>query len=235
MWALYICIFIVIYGRMIEIYLVTSVAPIPMATMMGKEWGGMGQNYLRSLLALGFQAFLIIVCVAIYAVLVQNIATEERRHHGDLELRGLYGAAVLYAVQDRQPRTKPYSMHIDQEGGIHMAYVPVPKDLTKVKTKVAFNLTKRQLVCFGGGALIGVPLFFLLRGPAGNSVAAMCMMLVMLPFFMLAMYEKHGQPLEKIVGNIIKVAVIRPKAAPLPDQQLLCRAGAAGKARQGGV
>ncbi len=78
-----------------------------------------------------------------------------------------------------------------------MAYVPVPKDLTKVKTKVAFNLTKRQLVCFGCGALIGVPLFFLLRGPAGNSVAAMCMMLVMLPFFMLAMYEKHGQPLEK--------------------------------------
>ena len=76
MWALYICIFIVIYGRMIEIYLVTSVAPIPMATMMGKEWGGMGQNYLRSLIALGFQAFLIIVCVAIYAVLVQTIATE---------------------------------------------------------------------------------------------------------------------------------------------------------------
>ena len=77
MWAMYICIFIVIYGRMIEIYLVTSVAPVPMAAMMGKEWGGMGQNYLRSLLALGFQAFLIIVCVAIYAVLVQNIATEE--------------------------------------------------------------------------------------------------------------------------------------------------------------
>ena len=77
MWAMYICIFIVIYGRMVEIYLVTSVAPIPMAAMMGKEWGGMGQNYLRSLFALGFQAFLIIVCVAIYAVLVQNIATEE--------------------------------------------------------------------------------------------------------------------------------------------------------------
>ena len=74
-----------------------------------------------------------------------------------------------------------------------------------------FNLTKRQLICFTGGALIGVPLFFLLRKPAGNSVSAMCMMLVMLPFFMLAMYEKHGQPLEKIVGNIIKVAIIRPK------------------------
>ncbi len=73
-WAITICIFIVIYGRMIEIYLVTSIAPIPMATMLGKEWGNIGQNYLRSLLALGFQAFLIIVCVAIYAVLVQNIA-----------------------------------------------------------------------------------------------------------------------------------------------------------------
>lgn len=73
-WAITICIFIVIYGRMIEVYLVTSIAPIPMATMVNREWGQMGQNYLRSLLALGFQAFLIVVCVAIYAVLVQNIA-----------------------------------------------------------------------------------------------------------------------------------------------------------------
>lgn len=73
-WAITICIFIVIYGRMIEVYLVASVAPIPMATMVNREWGQMGQNYLRSLLALGFQAFLIVVCVAIYAVLVQNIA-----------------------------------------------------------------------------------------------------------------------------------------------------------------
>ncbi len=95
-----------------------------------------------------------------------------------------------------------------------MAYVPVPKDLTKVKTKVAFNLTKRQLICFTGGALLGVPLFFLLRGSAGNSTAALCMMFVMLPFFMLAMYEKHGQPLEKIVGNIIRVTVIRPRQRP---------------------
>ena len=74
MWALTICIFIIVYGRMIEIYLVTSIAPIPMATMMNREWGQTGQNYLRGLLALGFQAFLIIVCVAIYAVLMQNIA-----------------------------------------------------------------------------------------------------------------------------------------------------------------
>ena len=75
-WILTICIFIVIYGRMIEIYLVTSIAPIPMATMGNREWSQMGQNYLRSLFALGFQAFLIIVCVAVYAVLVQSIAVE---------------------------------------------------------------------------------------------------------------------------------------------------------------
>lgn len=77
MWALTICIFIITYGRMIEIYLVTSIAPIPMATMVNREWGGMGQNYLRSLLALGFQGFLIIVCVAIYAVLVQNMIIDD--------------------------------------------------------------------------------------------------------------------------------------------------------------
>ena len=76
MWALTICIFIIVYGRMVEIYLVTIVAPIPMATMLNREWGQMGQNYLRSLFALGFQAFLIIICVGIYAVLVQNIAME---------------------------------------------------------------------------------------------------------------------------------------------------------------
>ena len=76
MWALAICIFIITYGRMIEIYLVTSVAPIPMATMVNREWGQMGQNYLRGLFALGFQAFLIIICVAIYAILVRGIAVE---------------------------------------------------------------------------------------------------------------------------------------------------------------
>ena len=75
MWALTICIFLITFGRMIEIYLVTSVAPIPMAAMLGKEFGGMGQNYLKSLFALGFQGFLIMVCVAIYAVLVQGIST----------------------------------------------------------------------------------------------------------------------------------------------------------------
>lgn len=75
-WILTICIFIIVYGRMIEIYLITSIAPLPMATMGNREWSQMGQNYLRSLFALGFQAFLMIVCVAVYAVLVQSIAVD---------------------------------------------------------------------------------------------------------------------------------------------------------------
>ncbi len=95
-----------------------------------------------------------------------------------------------------------------------MAYVPVPRDLSQIKSKVAFNLTKRQLICFGGGALVGVPLFFLLRTSMSPSISALCMVLTMLPFFLLAFYEKNGQPLEKIVGNIIQVCFIRPKQRP---------------------
>lgn len=95
-----------------------------------------------------------------------------------------------------------------------MAYVPVPKDLTRVKTKVMFNLTKRQLICFGAGVLIGAPLFFLLLRFLGSSTAAMCMMLVMLPFFLLGVYEKNGQPLEKVAGNIIRASILRPRQRP---------------------
>ena len=95
-----------------------------------------------------------------------------------------------------------------------MAYVPVPKDLSRIKTKVLFNLTRRQLVCFTGGALLGVPLFFLLRNRIGVSAAAMVMMLVMVPAFLLAMYEKNGQPLEKLLRNIVNVLFLRPKRRP---------------------
>ena len=95
-----------------------------------------------------------------------------------------------------------------------MAYVPVPKDLNAVKTKVLFNLTKRQLICFGCGALIGVPLFFILKARMAVSAAAMCMIVVMLPAFLLGMYEKNGQPLEKIIRNMVQVAFIRPRQRP---------------------
>ncbi len=95
-----------------------------------------------------------------------------------------------------------------------MAYVTVPKDLTNVKTKILFNLTKRQLICFGSGAIVGIPVFFLLKNIMNTSSTAICMILVMLPFFMFAMYEKNGQPLEKIVGNIVKMYFVRPKQRP---------------------
>ena len=95
-----------------------------------------------------------------------------------------------------------------------MAYVPVPKDLSRIKTKVAFNLTKRQLIFFAAALLVGLPLFFLLKGSTGTSLAAFVMILVMLPCFLLAMYEKHGQPLETLIKNIIQTKFIRPKERP---------------------
>ena len=93
-WALSICIFIIVYGRMIEIYMVTAIAPIPMATMANREWGQIGQNYLRSLFALAFQGFLILVCVAIYAVLVQTIPASDNIHGS---IWGTAGYTVLLA------------------------------------------------------------------------------------------------------------------------------------------
>jgi len=92
LWALTICIFIVIYGRMIEIFLVVSVAPIPLSTMVNREWGSIGNNYLKSLFALAFQGFLILVCVAIYAALVQSIPTATNIHGA---LWGLVGYTIL--------------------------------------------------------------------------------------------------------------------------------------------
>ena len=95
-----------------------------------------------------------------------------------------------------------------------MAYVPVPKDLSKIKTKVAFNLTKRQIICFAAALAMGLPLFFLLKDSAGTSMAAFAMIVVMLPCFLLAMYEKHGQPLEVVIKNVIQTKFIRPKERP---------------------
>ena len=84
-----------------------------------------------------------------------------------------------------------------------MAYVPVPKDLTKVKSKFIFNLTKRQVICFGLGALVGVPLFFLTKDTIGVSLAASLMIVIMLPFFLFAMFERNGQRLEVLLMHIV--------------------------------
>ena len=85
-----------------------------------------------------------------------------------------------------------------------MAYVPVPKDLTQVKSRFLFGLTRRQVLFFGLGALTGVPFFLLIRHSVNTSLATMLMMLLMLPFFLLALYEKNGQPLEAVLGQIIQ-------------------------------
>ena len=94
------------------------------------------------------------------------------------------------------------------------SYISVPRDLTKVKSKVVFNLTKRQLICFGLAALIGVPSFFLLKSVTAVNTAVMGMMVIMMPFFFLAMYEKNGQPLEVILNHMIQAIFIRPKIRP---------------------
>ena len=92
-----------------------------------------------------------------------------------------------------------------------MAYVPVPKDLTKVKSKFLFGLTKRQVFCFGIGAACGLPVFFLTKGSIGITFASMLMIVIMLPFFMFAIYEQHGQPLEVVLKHIIESRFKRPR------------------------
>jgi hypothetical protein len=100
-----------------------------------------------------------------------------------------------------------------------MAYVPVPKDLTKIKTKVALNLTKRQLVCFSAAAVAGIPVYLLTRGAIGNSMAVLVMIGLMLPFFMLAMFERDGQPAEKIIRNYMR-AKLWPRVRPYKTENL---------------
>ena len=92
--------------------------------------------------------------------------------------------------------------------------MPVPKDLTKVKTKIVLNLTKRQLICFGSAAAIGIPAYFLARGIVGNSVAVLLMIGMMLPAFFLAMYERDGQPAEIILKNILRCRWFTPGKRP---------------------
>ena len=91
-----------------------------------------------------------------------------------------------------------------------MAFVSVPKDLTKIKNKVVLNLTKRQLVCLVAAAAVGLPFYFLTKKYIGTSNAATGMVLLMLPAFLFAMYEKDGMPLEKVLLNMINVKFKKP-------------------------
>jgi len=95
-----------------------------------------------------------------------------------------------------------------------LAYVNVPNDLSRIKTKIAFNLTKRQLICFGTAAVIGVPTYIFTRSAIGNTGAMFLMIALMLPFFLLAMYERDGLPFEKVLRNFIRTKFIWPTARP---------------------
>jgi hypothetical protein len=95
-----------------------------------------------------------------------------------------------------------------------MPYITVPKDLSRIKIKVMFNLTKRQLICFGIGAVVGLPLFFILKKSLNPSVSTLIMVFSMLPFFLFAIYEKNGLPLEKLVRNIVFTRFIRSRQRP---------------------
>lgn len=95
-----------------------------------------------------------------------------------------------------------------------MAYVPVPKDLSKVKTKVALNLTKRQLICFSLAGILGIPVYLFSKSIIGNDIAAILMVIIMLPLFFIAMYEKDGFPAEKILYHIIRQKVINQGIRP---------------------
>ena len=95
-----------------------------------------------------------------------------------------------------------------------MAYVNVPNDLSKIKTKLAFNLTKRQLICFGTAAVIGIPTYLFTRSVIGNSAALFLMIALMLPAFLLAMYERDGLPFEKVARNILRAKFLTPGIRP---------------------
>lgn len=101
-----------------------------------------------------------------------------------------------------------------------MPFVPVPKDLTKVKTKLAFNLTRRQLICFGLGGLVGIPAYIFTRGSLGNETSALLMIGLMMPFFFFGIYEKDGQPPEKLLQHYIDAQFRRPRTRPYQTNNL---------------
>ncbi|ADL02932.1 PrgI family protein [Lacrimispora saccharolytica] len=110
-----------------------------------------------------------------------------------------------------------------------MAYVSVPNDLSKIKTKVAFNLTKRQLLCFGAAAVVGIPTYLFTRTAIGNTGAMLLMIALMLPCFLIAMYERDGQPLEKVVRNIVRSKFLWPRTRPYLTQNFYAYLSKPGK------
>jgi len=209
---------VILYGRMIEIYLYVSVAPVPCATVTNREWGTIGTNYFKGLCALAFQGFFMMVCVAIYAVLVAGVAVSDNLHTA-LWSVAAYTVILCFSLFKTGSLSKSiWNAHL---GRNDMAIsVQVPKDLSGIKTKVALNLTKRQIICFSGAAVTGIPLYFLTKGLIGTSAASLLMMGAMLPFFFFAMYEKNGFPAEKILYFMLRQKILTPGIRPYRTENL---------------
>ena len=209
---------VILYGRMIEIYLYVSVAPVPCATVTNREWGTIGTNYFKGLCALAFQGFFMMVCVAIYAVLVAGVAVSDNLHTA-LWSVAAYTVILCFSLFKTGSLSK--SIWNAHSGRNDMAIsVQVPKDLSGIKTKVALNLTKRQIICFSGAAVAGIPLYFLTKGLIGTSAASLLMMGAMLPFFFFAMYEKNGFPAEKILYFMLRQKILTPGIRPYRSENL---------------
>jgi hypothetical protein len=106
-----------------------------------------------------------------------------------------------------------------------LAYVNVPNDLSKIKTKLAFNLTKRQLLCFGLAAVIGIPTYLFSRTGIGNMGAMLLMIVLMLPCFLFAMYERDGLPFEKVLRNILRAVLLWPRTRPYKTENFYAYLG----------
>ena len=229
---------VMLFGRMIEIYLYISVAPVPFATFSNREWGGIGNNYIKGLCSLAFQGFFIMVCVAIYAVLVSGIAVADNLHTAlwsvaaytvvlcfSLFKTGSLAKSIWNAHSNTFQRKEGTAGACSISSGcdVMAISVAVPKNLSGIKTKVALNLTKRQLICFSGAGAVGIPFYIFTKGFIGTQASALLMVAVMLPFFFLAMYEKDGFPAEKILYFMIRQKFLTPGIRPYKSENIYRR------------
>mgnify|MGYP000078555665 CR=1 FL=1 len=210
---------VILYGRMIEIYLYCSVSPIPFATMTNREWGQIGNNYLKGLFALGFQGFLIMICVGIYAVLVNDMIIADNLHSAVFSLAA-YTVILCFSLFKSAHWQNPYSTPTKGRKEVFSWRMYCTKRPFQSQNKSRFQSDKAANRLFCGGSLNRTAAVFLLKGSAGTNLAAMAMIVVMLPCFLLAMYEKHGQPLEVVVRNVIQTKFTRPKERPYRTENL---------------
>ena len=169
-------------------------------SLSNREWSSIGNNYIKGLCALAFQGFFIMVCVGIYSVLVASVAVAGNLH------TALWSVAAYTVI---------LCFSLFKTGSLS-----VPKDLSGIKTKVAMNLTKRQLICFGGAAAVGIPFYLVTKGVLGTQASALIMVALMLPFFFLAMYEKDGFPAEKILYFMVRQKILTPGIRPYKSENL---------------